>query len=413
MGNQLPQQVKARIEGLRDTYGAKQGMNRRDFLKTSFGMATTFLAMNNVYGNVFKVSETEADTVMATEHTETLRQPFIFDVETYFEDSFLGLLQQASTDPMTAIEFENYVRLRSLVGSDTDVDLVCGVLPGDDGLREFPDRITEAVGITEAVRRINTLAGHARMLAQAAVTPGQPGWMDAVNQALAEHPPACWGLYTFGDTLSPKAGHPFWISDEKLMYPFYERAAEAGINNLCIHNGRMSKNYIENWEDATVGGLAKAATDWPQLNFIIYHCAFLPDPSEPLSELDHFERTGRIERCSDLAEIPSQNGASNIYAETGPPLVYAMLVNPRLAAAILGILIRGLGASNVVWGTGSVFSNPGNVLWSIEAMRRMEIPEDMQEKYGFAPLGGADSTVKQQIFGLNSARLYETQLGIR
>ena len=40
----------------------------------------------------------------------------------------------------------------------------------------------------------------------------------------------------------------------------------------------------------------------------------------------------------------------------------------------------------------------------------MEIPEDMQEKYGFAPLGGADSSVKQQIFGLNSARLYNLDL---
>ena len=52
----------------------------------------------------------------------------------------------------------------------------------------------------------------------------------------------------------------------------------------------------------------------------------------------------------------------------------------------------------------------GSPQWQIEAMRRMEIPEDMQEKYGFAPLGGADSAVKQQIFGLNSARLYNLDL---
>jgi hypothetical protein len=33
-------------------------------------------------------------------------------------------------------------------------------------------------------------------------------------------------------------------------------------------------------------------------------------------------------------------------------------------------------------------------------------PEDMQKKYGFAPLGAANGPVKNGIFGLNSAKLY-------
>ena len=45
-----------------------------------------------------------------------------------------------------------------------------------------------------------------------------------------------------------------------------------------------------------------------------------------------------------------------------------------------------------------------------EAMRRLEIPEDMQKKYGFAPLGSANGAIKQAIFGLNSARLYRINL---
>jgi uncharacterized protein len=49
--------------------------------------------------------------------------------------------------------------------------------------------------------------------------------------------------------------------------------------------------------------------------------------------------------------------------------------------------------------------------WQIEALRRLEIPEDMQKKYGFAPLGPANSMVKNGIFGYNSAQLY--QLDIR
>ena len=48
--------------------------------------------------------------------------------------------------------------------------------------------------------------------------------------------------------------------------------------------------------------------------------------------------------------------------------------------------------------------------WQIEALRRLEIPEDMQKKYGFAPLGGADSAIKQLIFGGNAARMYRINL---
>jgi hypothetical protein len=78
------------------------------------------------------------------------------------------------------------------------------------------------------------------------------------------------------------------------------------------------------------------------------------------------------------------------------------------AAAMIGTLIKGFGTDHVVWGTDSVWY--GSPQWQIEAMRRLEIPEDMQKKYGFAPLGGANGPVKQAIFGLNSARLYRINL---
>ena len=42
----------------------------------------------------------------------------------------------------------------------------------------------------------------------------------------------------------------------------------------------------------------------------------------------------------------------------------------------------------------------------IEGLRRLEIPVDMQKKFGFVPLGAADGPVKTAIFGGNNARLY-------
>ena len=70
----------------------------------------------------------------------------------------------------------------------------------------------------------------------------------------------------------------------------------------------------------------------------------------------------------------------------------------------MGTLVKGLGVDHVIWGTDAIWT--GSPQWQIEALRRLEIPEDMQKKYGFAPLGSADGPVKTAIFGENVARLY-------
>lgn len=78
--------------------------------------------------------------------------------------------------------------------------------------------------------------------------------------------------------------------------------------------------------------------------------------------------------------------------------------NPRYCAGILGTLIKGFGHERVLWGTDSVWY--GSPQWQIEALRRLEIPEDLRRKFGFAELGPADGPVKRAILGENAARLY-------
>jgi hypothetical protein len=70
----------------------------------------------------------------------------------------------------------------------------------------------------------------------------------------------------------------------------------------------------------------------------------------------------------------------------------------------MGILVKGLGPERILWGTDAVWT--GAPQWQIEGLRRLEIPEDMQKKYGFKPLGPADGPIKTAVFGGNSARLY-------
>jgi hypothetical protein len=107
---------------------------------------------------------------------------------------------------------------------------------------------------------------------------------------------------------------------------------------------------------------------------------------------------------SDLAEIPEKFGVRNVYGDLGQVFAMTTVAQPRLCAAIMGILIKGLGADRIVWGSDAVWT--GAPQWQIEGLRRLEIPEDMQRKHGFAPLGTATGAVKSAIFGETSARLY-------
>jgi uncharacterized protein len=113
----------------------------------------------------------------------------------------------------------------------------------------------------------------------------------------------------------------------------------------------------------------------------LYHSAYRFGGSVPEAAWAQFEKTGRVEWVSDLAEIPAQYGVTNVYGDLGQIFAQSTMANPKLCAAMMGILIRGLGADHVCWGTDAIWT--GSPQWQIEAMRRLEIPEDMQKQYGF------------------------------
>ena len=72
---------------------------------------------------------------------------------------------------------------------------------------------------------------------------------------------------------------------------------------------------------------------------------------------------------------------------------------------MIGVLIKGMGADHVVWGTDALWT--GSPQWQIEGLRRIEIPEDLQKKFALKPLGPADGAVKTAVFNGNSARIYK------
>ncbi len=430
--NPLPQtkdqaKVESLIKEMGDYQAKRHGMDRRSFLATSAGMATAFLAMNKVFGPVFDVSEAEAgDMEMSAYRASQLSNQFIFDDQTHFirddfqQEGLLGLTKWAvganvnpriNEAPMTLARYkmDNYLK-EIFLDSDTKISLLSGA-PFDD-----PSWwLLSNDAIQNACRAVNKMAGSTRMLGHTVITPKYPNWMDEVDRGIEELHPVSWKSYTIGDPFGPSK-YAWRLDDEKLMYPFYEKAIKSGINTICIHKGLMPRDYEKafagTWQNATVHDVGQAAKDWPGMNFVIYHSALRPWlADEPKKEMAEFMKSGYIEWSTDLARIPEKYGVNNVYGEIGTTFASTAVTNPRFCAAFIGQMVNMMGPERVVWGTDSVWY--GSPQWQIEAMRRLEIPEDIMKKFGWKiPLGGPNSEVKQKIFGLNSAHLYNLDIKI-
>ncbi len=416
-------QVEARLKDLGGRLAKHQGLSRRAFFRTAAGMASAFVAMNEVYGPIFQVSKAEAAMPdMAAQRAQALKGQFVMDTHTHFlrDDTRLtnfiaareavgrsGWNPQLQGRPQTIedLKFGNYFK-EIYLDSDTKVALISG----------SPSEVAEDWFLTnemavEAREKVNREAGTKRLLAHAMFTPGYPNWLENLDRALELKPDSMKG-YTVGDnTHKETSRYPWRMDDEKLTYLAYEKFVKAGIKNVCVHKGLFSdateKRFPHLRPYADVRDVGKAAKDWPQLNFIIYHGAYRHVGGDPAQAMAEFDTTGRSSWVSDMADIPAQYGVTNVYADLGQLFAHSTVSQPRLCAALMGIMIKGMGADHVIWGTDAVWT--GSPQWQIEGLRRLEIPEDMQKKHGFAPLGAADGPVKTAIFGENVARLYGYQ----
>lgn len=404
-----------------DRLAHRQGLSRRRFFQTAAGMAAAFVAMNKVYGPIFDASEAEAATPeMAEERAIRLRGQDVFDAHTHFlrDDTRLtnfvamrnavgkaGWNKQLGEKEQTIadLKFDNYFK-EVFLDSDTKVAL----------LTNSPSDIPEDWFLTNQMvfqtrDRINREAGARRLLAHYTIVPGQPGWLEGIDHACAELRPDGWKGYTVGDnTHKETSRYPWRLDDEKLMYPAYERMAKAGIRNVCVHKGLFPPSVERNVPNlrayADVSDVGRAAKDWPQLNFVVYHSGYRHVGGSPAEAMAEWNQTGRSSWVSDLADIPAKYGVTNVYGDLGQLFAYTSVAEPRLAAALMGTLIKGLGTDHVIWGTDAVWT--GAPQWQIEGLRRLEIPEDMQEAHGFTPLGSADGPVKRAIFAENGFRIF-------
>ena len=251
-------QVEARLIEMSDRLAKGQGLSRHRFFQTAAGMATSFVAMNEVFGRYFAASEAEAATPELAEQLAAANTgQFIFDGHTHFlrDDTRLaGFVKgreavgqwgwnkelAGKEQTLNDLKFNNYVK-EIYMDSDTKITILTNS-PSVEAQDWFIPQ--EQVFNTRA--DVNAKAGTCRMLAHFTITPGWDGWLDQVDEAIEKHKPDSWKGYSVGDNTHKELdGHPWRADDEKLMYPFYAKIAKAGIKNVCIHKGLFAPAVAE------------------------------------------------------------------------------------------------------------------------------------------------------------------------
>jgi len=394
------------------TQNAKRtGKNRRQFLISSCGAATTLLAMNQVnaqagkLGGFFDLSlESGLDQVAAAAEIEG--NEFIFDVQGHYVNPngdwlrsvpagarpYSGL-PKARCELVDAPGDRSYLNCLSesefikdiFMDSDTDL-MVLSFVPSE--------REAEPITIEDAdqTRRIvSELGGSKRLLIHGRVNPNQDGDLEAMEE-LAEN----WDISAFKTyTQYGPGGVGFFLHDDPGL-AMIERARGLGIRNICVHKGLpFGPNSYEHSQCSDIGIVAKM---YPDMNFLVYHSGFVAN----VEEQAFVEGAGRDGVDTFIQSmIDNQIGVnSNVYAELGSTWRFLMR-DPDNAAHALGKLLRYVGEDNVLWGTDSIWY--GSPQDQIQAMRTFQISNEFQERYGYPEI---TPQIRQKIFGLNAVAPY-------
>jgi predicted TIM-barrel fold metal-dependent hydrolase len=192
----------------------------------------------------------------------------------------------------------------------------------------------------------------------------------------------------------------WWMDDEKIAYPAYEYSRKIGIKNICVHKGLPLPGW--DLDHSSPKDVEKAAKDFPDLNFLIYHAGFKGVRDSMDAVNDGFKTKRDIPWISDLCAMRKRNPKmTNVYMDLGTTFGMTVITQPLLCAYMLGLMIDAFGEDGVLWGTDSIWW--GSPQWQIEAFRRLQMPEDLIKRFGFKQL---TAEVKDKILGLNSAKVY-------
>ncbi|MSR31417.1 MAG: amidohydrolase [Gemmataceae bacterium] len=405
-----PTEEQIRYSGLAlqlaESHAKKLGSSRRDFLRTSAGMACALAALNQVYGACYEVRAEElADPAAFKENWP--KDQFIFDLQTHHVDvsgkwydntpegngvkRFLQAVRPSLfgfKHTLEALNRGHYVK-EVFGDSDTVMAMISGV-----PTREWNKNPLPPDQMVETRKFVNDISGSQRVLSHGLIRPNLGlKELDEMERQVKELKVDAWKMYT-----GAELGEKYWrLDDEKVAYPFWERTKKLGLKNICVHKGLPLGLFNE--KGCHPADLEKAALDWPDLNFIVYHSGYqgysARKPKEPQDPQE-------IPWVSDILRILKKNPKiKNIYFELGGTFNILSSAAPKTCLHMLGQILLTAGADHVIWGTDSIWN--GSPQGQIVRLRRLKMLPELVDKFHYPEL---TDEIKNQILGLNAARLF-------
>jgi uncharacterized protein len=389
------------------------GMDRRRFLKTSMAAAITLFFLDR-YTRLASAQEPGGCFVIPRESMiDRLAadaclggDDFIMDVQghlleydldpatrhrRFWGDQF-PQVNCGDDDPRACFSMTHFME-EIFLRSDTSMVVLSGLPIHPEGSPLSMEVMAETRRVALGLARDDRVLLHAQMLPHLS-----PPWAghEAMERTVADHSIAGWKTFThFTD---PANGNHFFLDDHDLSAPqvgrpFIEKSLELGIRVICVHKGLSGGSR---W--ASPVDIGPVARDYPEMNFVVYHCGFETAITEgPYTEATRNRGVNRL--ISSLRDAGVGPG-SNVYGELGS-IWWFLMRTPTEAAHVLGKLLVHLGEDRILWGTDSIFY--GSPQDQIQAMRAFQITRAFQDQYGYPALDGLR---KRKIFGLNAATLY-------
>lgn len=270
--------------------------------------------------------------------------------------------------------------------------------------------------MAERRNELNRIAKRQRVLSQGNCAPNhywdhktnsqdQTALFEQIDREINHYKIDSWKWYCHTDP--GKSGNGFRLDDEKLTYPFYEKSMELGLKTFSIHKGYSAQSKTLG-HFAHPGDIERAALDFPELTFIVYHSAIQHGPSEPAFHSPEFfnPETGDFAWHAELMKIKKRHPKiDNVYCEIGSAFSTLLVTHPVMCQHLIGKNIQVYGVDRVLWGTDCVWW--GSPQWLIDAFKRFQISDELCEKFGYKKLTRQD---KAKIFGLNAAKIYNVEV---
>nr|MBA2738157.1 amidohydrolase [Nocardioidaceae bacterium] len=169
-----------------------------------------------------------------------------------------------------------------------------------------------------------------------------------------------------------------WTLKDPEAYRFLEKSQELGIKNVHVHKGPTIWPLDKDAFD--VSDVDHAATDFPDLNFIVEHVG--------------------LPRIEDFCFMATQE--PNVYAGLSVVIGGLMHARPKFFAKVMGELLFWVGEDKMTFGSDYSIWEPK---WQIEGFVDWDYPSDE-----FSDYPRVNTDTKKKILGLNAAKLYDIEV---